>query len=540
MSSQMAQQFGRYNLTERIAVGGMAEIFKAKTQGAYGFSRDIVIKRILAEHCEDETFVEMFVQEARLAAMLQHPNIAQVLEFDQVGDELYIAMELVEGVDLRGMLSRSKRYRLPIPTQLTLFIVTKILKGLSYAHEFSDAQGPLEIVHRDISPHNILLSRRGEVKVTDFGIARLASQISFTSTGVLKGKAAYMAPEQTYTSRVDARADVFAVGVILWEMLCGRRLFKSSNEVLTLQRVREADITPPHQLNPLVSSALSDLVMWALQRDVEHRAPSARTLAHELSSFLDQGDHEEQLAMFLAELERQKQLSKQQRDSIHAKTTPSGTPSRDSLSGFGSSSFSHQHVSPDSIEALSLDNEPLVQQPERDTVKVKPSDYLGDMLHSKPTTTQETPVNEEASTFEQNPSGMGIGRASDARVDEEVSTFDPFGHAQEEPVCPQEDYPEDEVTEQTPLPQTVTLPPGNASEIETMAIRPADLNVTSFLRQDDVPKVEGRAYDPASAETEQIKLAKKSGLSMAKLALWGGISIFGLGTLTALTLLMMS
>ena len=182
----------RYLMLSTIAKGGKSLIKSCKDRH---LNRVIAYKELRKEFQNDEVENTRLLREARVSAMLQHPNIAQVLEFDQVGDELYIAMELVEGLDLRGMLSRSKRYRLPIPTQLTLFIVTKILKGLSYAHEFSDAQGPLEIVHRDISPHNILLSRRGEVKVTDFGIARLRHSTFVETKHLNAGTVAYMSPE---------------------------------------------------------------------------------------------------------------------------------------------------------------------------------------------------------------------------------------------------------------------------------------------------------------------------------------------------------
>jgi serine/threonine protein kinase len=302
MSHLDRERFGQYYLEKRLAMGGMAEIFRAQRVGAAGFVKDVVIKRIHPEFSEDTEFVRMFINEAKLVAMLRHPNIVQVLDFDQFDGIYYLAMELIEGINLKQLRLAAQKKQRPLPVQLALYIAIQALKGLSHAHNFSHHGQPLNIVHRDISPHNILVSFDGEVKVTDFGIARVQQQASMTAHGVLKGKASYMAPEQTHSSRVDHRADIFAMGVVAYELLCGDRLFAASNDVQLFEQVRNQPISPPHTRNPDISPEASEIIMWALHRDPRARIPDAQTFERRLQDCLSLRNPQEQLSLYVRAL----------------------------------------------------------------------------------------------------------------------------------------------------------------------------------------------------------------------------------------------
>jgi serine/threonine protein kinase len=273
--------YGRYVLEDRIAMGGMAEIFRAKT-ASEGFAKPVCIKRILPHFLESETFVTMFRDEAALAARLQHANVVQVFDFGEAEGMLYLAMELVDGADLRKLLDRAQqRGRRPGIGQ-AIQIAIEICRGLHHAHSLSDGKRKLGIVHRDISPHNVLISRAGEVKITDFGIAKASERATHTSTGVVKGKLSYMAPEQAEGGEIDHRVDQFATGIILWEILTGRRLFSGENEASILRRVLMCDVPPPSRDNAAVPDALEKIVMRALAPDPAARFADMRALEMEL------------------------------------------------------------------------------------------------------------------------------------------------------------------------------------------------------------------------------------------------------------------
>lgn len=368
-------------------MGGMAEIFKAKLVGASGFSKDVVIKRIYPDFNDNEEFVRMFINEAKIASMLSHPNIAQVLDFDLVDGTYYLAMEYIEGVDLRKVMMHANQRKFRVPVSLVLQIMVQALKGLAYAHECAPEGVPLGIVHRDVSPHNILLSRKGEVKLIDFGIARMAEQVSHTANGVLKGKASYMAPEQTYTSKVDARADLFAMGVVMWEMLTNRRLFKAGNAALAMHLVRESQIPLPHEYNDAVDPELSRVVMWALCREPAERVPSARTFYQYLQPFMQPIHFEEELERYLHELEESKKKKKPRTEFLEAWTPP--PPSVEPADG--GSQGAHASVASQSSE----EDVPA-------TVEVRPADYLAAHLLMKPkadTPAQEAPSIEATEKF---------------------------------------------------------------------------------------------------------------------------------------------
>jgi serine/threonine protein kinase len=281
------ESFGRYFLVDKIAVGGMAEVFKAKTFSHGGFEKLLVIKRILEHLSENDEFVEMFIDEAKISVELQHPNIIQIYDFGRIHHNYYIAMECVEGKDVKGILRKLAERRKLMPTEYALYIAHEMCKGLEYAHKRPDAQGEmLGIVHRDISPSNILASYSGEVKIADFGIAKARISGYNTRDGVLKGKFEYMSPEQASGQDIDARSDLFATGIILHEMLTGRRLFKTNSDIKTLERIKAVAIKPPSHLNPSVPKRLDDLVMKALSKDPADRFQDARAFQGALLEFM--------------------------------------------------------------------------------------------------------------------------------------------------------------------------------------------------------------------------------------------------------------
>ncbi len=273
------QGFGRYVLVDKIAVGGMAEVFKAKSFSEGGFEKLLVIKRILNHLSENEEFVEMFIDEAKISVELQHPNIVQIFDFGKSGDNWYIAMELVEGKDAKGILRRLARRRKLMPTEFAILIAHETCKGLDYAHKKADLRGaPLHIIHRDISPSNLIVSYGGHVKVADFGIAKAQKSTYTTKDGVLKGKFEYMSPEQARGETVTPQSDVFACGIILHEMLTGRRLFKTDSDVKTLETIKAGKYPRPSQINPQIPSSLDDLVMKALAVQPAERFRDAREM----------------------------------------------------------------------------------------------------------------------------------------------------------------------------------------------------------------------------------------------------------------------
>lgn len=287
MASFQPQQFGRYYLVDRIAVGGMAEVFKARAFSDGGFQKLLVIKRILQHLSGNEEFVDMFIDEAKISVELQHPNIVQIYDFGRIGEEYFLAMECIEGKDVKGILRKLAKRRQVMPPEFGAFIAVEMCKGLDFAHKKADLHGePLGIIHRDISPSNILVSYNAEVKVADFGIAKAENSLYNTKDGVLKGKFEYMSPEQASGDTVTPLSDVFSVGILLHEMLTGRRLFKTDSDVKTLNKVKAVDIPRPRALNPGVPIRLDEIVMRALSRDPQERYDDARGLQQALLEYL--------------------------------------------------------------------------------------------------------------------------------------------------------------------------------------------------------------------------------------------------------------
>ncbi len=269
----------------------MAEVFKAKTFSVGGFESLFVIKRILAHLGEDPEFVAMFVDEAKVSVALQHPNIVRVFDVGKEGPHFFIAMEHVEGRDLRKLLAAAARAREPLPIEHAVWVISEASKGLHFAHTRTESDGkPLGIVHRDVSPSNLLLTLDGDCKIADFGIAKAESNDAITDSGVLKGKYEYMSPEQTLGGPIDARSDIFALGIILYELLTGRRAFKGESDAETLDRVRAAEVPAPREVEPSISEALEVVVLKALARDPDDRYQSARDLGEALRKSVEQDE----------------------------------------------------------------------------------------------------------------------------------------------------------------------------------------------------------------------------------------------------------
>lgn len=287
MATNLPRPFGKYLLVRRLAVGGMAEIYLAKSIGAEGFQKDVVIKLILPSFSEDEAFVTMFIDEARIAARLHHPNIVQIYDFDRVDESYYIAMEYVEGADLRKVMDRALKLGRRIPPLLAAQIASEVAAGLRYAHTRKGEDGkPLDIIHRDVSPHNILVSFLGEVKITDFGIAKAAARSTKTRAGTVKGKCAYMSPEQARGKPLDGRSDMFALCAITWEMLTGRRPFDGDSDFEILNNVLNMSLPPPSLFAPTCPRELDAIVLKGLRKEREERYPDMAALEKDLKAFV--------------------------------------------------------------------------------------------------------------------------------------------------------------------------------------------------------------------------------------------------------------
>ena len=298
------RQFGKYTLLERIATGGMAEVWRARAHGMAGFEKILVIKRILDHLGQDDEFVRLFIDEARIAVSLLHVNIVQVFELGEVDGAYFIAMEYVHGLDLARLASRSRKVG-AFPVPIACLVICEVLKALDFAHQRRDEQGePLNIVHCDISPQNVLLSFAGEVKITDFGISRAGFQAK-SQHEVIRGKYAYMSPEQVEGKVLDGRSDMFSLGIVLYEMLTGRRLFKMKNRDETLARVRRAEVPSPRAYRPEISEELEGFLLKALARNRDDRFEDGQQMYAALTRLMVREGHRatnNDLAAFLKEV----------------------------------------------------------------------------------------------------------------------------------------------------------------------------------------------------------------------------------------------
>jgi len=271
MKDDKPKNFGKYQLLQKIAVGGMAELYRSKVTRAHGFEKLVAIKKILPHLTDQGNLVKAFIDEAKLAALLQHENIVQIYDFGSIDGEYFIAMEYLFGKDLRKLTHKARETAVPLGLENTLYIISRICAGLDYSHNLKDLQGkPLNIIHRDINPQNIFLTYEGQVKIIDFGIAKAASHNSTTHEGLIKGKLAYMSPEQATGKTIDHRSDIFSTGIIFYELLAGRRMFEGETMQIYSQ-VREARYEPLERLLPDLPAKLHEIVERALAKEPDHR-----------------------------------------------------------------------------------------------------------------------------------------------------------------------------------------------------------------------------------------------------------------------------
>jgi eukaryotic-like serine/threonine-protein kinase len=287
MSNKKFERFGKYLILDHLVDGGMAKICRARYLGEQS-NKIVAIKMVQPQFSKDPSFNRMFQDELSVTFGLQHPNIAQTYDYGKVNDQLYTAMEYVDGANLKQFLDRLKEKRYVFPVEISVYIISQVCQGLHYAHTFTDklSNKPLNIIHRDISPHNVMLTYDGAVKVIDFGIAKSNASSEATQAGTIKGKLSYLAPEYLDGMELDARYDQFAVGITLWEMLCSRKLFSASNDLATLKLIQNCKITPPSQINPNVSIELDHIVMKALSKDRSLRFDNLDKMNRALVKFL--------------------------------------------------------------------------------------------------------------------------------------------------------------------------------------------------------------------------------------------------------------
>ena len=319
------EHFGKYQILERIARGGMAEIYKARMEGIGGFNRLFAIKRILPSLSENREYIDLLVDEAKIAGLLSHANIVQILDLGQVNGQYYVAMEYVHGQDLGNVLARCRERGITLPVPHSVFILIEVLKGLEYAHNRqinkNGEQLNLDIIHRDVTPSNVLVSFQGEIKLTDFGIAKAKVKAMETVSGVIKGKFDYMAPEQANAEEIDQRTDIFAAGVLLYEMLCGVHPFRKRGDVQTIEAIRAGRYAPPTEVNPDVPYSLQVILDQALATNRDQRYPNATAFKEALTRFFHDAGFifsHSTLAAFLKGLFPQQQRGRRRANNVVA------------------------------------------------------------------------------------------------------------------------------------------------------------------------------------------------------------------------------
>jgi serine/threonine-protein kinase len=363
----------RYDLVAEIASGGMASVYLGRLSGVGGFRRLFAIKRLHPHLAREEEFVEMFLDEARLAAGIHHPNVVAILEVGASDVGYYLVMEYVEGDTLASLLQRAANRGSVLAPKVAIRIVIDMLRGLHAAHELRDEQGNVtELVHRDVSPQNILVGGDGVTRITDFGVAHAASRLSSTRAGQLKGKIAYMAPEQASSEpQIDRRADIFSAGIVLWEALAARRLFKAANDAATLSRVVSEEIVHPVTINENLDQAICDVCMKALARDIEARYRTAAEFADALEDAANRASllaSTREVAEFVADVMGDELI--QQREAVRSWAAKSelSLPGKDySPASSATSGVSLVPSTTEQVEEVSLSS--IVEQPAKSRFK---------------------------------------------------------------------------------------------------------------------------------------------------------------------------
>lgn len=328
-------KIGKYLLLERLATGGMAEVYRAKASGAGGFEKQLAIKRILPTYSANEEFRRMFEYEARLSSMLTHANIVQVYDFVKSGDTYLLALEYIDGKNLRQFVNKARKIGFSPPVEFGVYVINEVCKGLDYAHKKKDDLNgkPLNIIHRDMSPQNIMLSYDGAVKIVDFGIAKAKDRVDETRSGVIKGKFGYMSPEQANGEPVDHRTDIFSTAIILYELLTNKRLFASESDMQTLKQIQECVIPPPSRINPKISADLEKILMKGLTKDLSLRYQQAglfhRNLQEHLNKYYPQLTQKEAADILMKTFAEEIAAEKKRFEQIHRQSIPFSQGSKD-------------------------------------------------------------------------------------------------------------------------------------------------------------------------------------------------------------------
>lgn len=322
------ETFGNYILLEKLAAGGMAEVYLAKKMAVSGVQKFVAVKRILQQFSDSEDFIAMFKDEAKIAINLAHSNVVSIYDFGTENNQFYIVMEFVEGRNLRQILNRMKRLEKQFSVAQVAHIIKQVAAGLDHAHRCIDPTTgqPLNIIHRDMSPQNVMLSFEGEAKVVDFGIAKAAHQLESTRAGTLKGKFGYMSPEQVEGHTIDSRTDIFAIGIMIWEMLANQRLFLANSEINTLRKIRECDVPSLRKINPNIPSELDQIVLKALEKDKLERYQSAADLHRDLQGFISRYDPDfsvQDLSQFVKILFSEEIIQTRKKQMIYAQVSAS-------------------------------------------------------------------------------------------------------------------------------------------------------------------------------------------------------------------------
>lgn len=348
------ETFGNYVLLEKLAAGGMAEVYLAKKVGASGVQKFVAIKRILQQFSDSKDFIDMFKDEAKIAINLSHSNVVAIYDFGVQEEQFYIVMEFVEGRNLRQILNRMKRVDQYFSVSQVAHIIKQVAGGLDHAHRCIDPTtgNPLNIIHRDMSPQNVMLAFEGEPKIVDFGIAKAAHQIEATRAGTLKGKFGYMSPEQVEGQSVDSRTDIFALGIMTWEMLANQRLFLANNEINTLRKIRECDVPSLRKINPNIPSELDQIVQKALKKEKLERYQNAGDLHRDLQGFLSRFDPDfsvQDLSSFTKSLFSDEIVQIRKKQIVYAQINSAQTVENSSVSKLRGSSEDRDQISIDHI-----------------------------------------------------------------------------------------------------------------------------------------------------------------------------------------------